>query len=67
MPWTEENEAEFQRQRADHFADLAREDEEQRRRVALGERRGCPQCGSHRYVEATYAEHCDDCDYEQTY
>jgi hypothetical protein len=67
MSWTEENEAEFQRKKAEWFAEQAREDEEHRKRVERGLAPKCPHCGSHRYVEGTWAEECSSCGYSQGY
>ena len=63
MAWTNEDEAEFQRRKDEYFAEQAREDEE---RKAYGGPK-CPMCGSHLYVEATWAEECSSCGYSQGY
>lgn len=67
MAWTDEDEAEFQRKKDEWFEQQAKEDEERREQVSRGELPACPVCGSHRYVEATWVEHCSDCGYSQQY
>ena len=67
MPWTDEDEANFQREKAAWFEKEAKEDEDHRKLVEMGFAPKCPQCGSHRYIEATWSEQCDDCGYSQGY
>lgn len=61
MPWTHEDEAEFQRKKRLWFAEEERKDAEQRSLAAEGLAPRCPHCGSHRYSETTLTEVCDDC------
>lgn len=67
MPWTEADEAEFQRSKQAWFAEQDRQDEELRIAASRGLSPKCPQCGSHRYVEATRGEFCEDCGAYQGY
>lgn len=67
MPWTDEDEAKFQQKKREWFAEEARYDEQRRVSADRGLSLRCPECGSHRYTEATWAEVCDDCGYEQSY
>lgn len=67
MTWTDEDEREFQMRRAEHFAEEQREDDELARRVRLGISPACPNCGSHRYIESTKTESCDNCGHGESY
>lgn len=64
MAWSDEDEAEFLKRRSEAFA---KEEEEKAARRKDFTRAKCPICGSRNYTEATKAEICDDCGYEQSY
>lgn len=64
MTWTEEDEAKFQREKAEHFA---REAEADRAKANDPDSARCPMCGSWRYTETVRGEACDDCRYFQIY
>lgn len=67
MAWTEQDEAEFQARKREHFAREAEEDAKQKELAEVGLVKRCPDCGSHRYSEGTYHEVCDDCGLSQGY
>lgn len=67
MAWTEEDEKEFQRKKAEHFAELAKEEEAHRVRVEMGLEPRCPSCGSHKYSEGIWFEQCGGCGHSQSY
>lgn len=61
MAWTDQDEAVFQKRRAEHFAQVQQEDRQKAEMVRMGLREKCPNCGSHRFSQGVYHEACDDC------
>jgi hypothetical protein len=57
----------FERRQMEHFQELQREDEQRKEMANLGRAPRCPHCGSHRYIEATKSESCEDRGASQSY
>lgn len=63
----EQREEDF-RSRMRQQADIDKDRDDARARdCRLGVSPACPKCGSHRFVDATKVEACEDCGYSQSY